>query len=478
MPQHVGPGRAQGHRRRRDDATTVARLRARRRHPARRHQRLRAVHVDGVEQPRLRPHQQPVRLRAASSAAARAARARSSAPAARPSASARHRRLDPHAGVLQRRLRPQADRRPGAGHAGSIPVAHERGDCAIVATGPLVPPRRGSDAARARPGRPRRRDDGATAMALGDPAAVRIDGLTVVDVEDNGARPGAPPSSSARAAARRPRRSRARGARIRRVRFGVAAPARSRSGRRCSPRRAGSRSACCSATARRIARRARARALGGAPLAAHAAGDRARHARARRAAAAPGARGALRRARPRRCARELSARIGDARRDALSARTPRAAPRHYKPLWPPFNWVYTAIFNVHASCRRRRCRSGSTPTGLPLGVQVVAAHGARSRHHRRGAGSRARIRRLGSAAGVVGTFFRSGCAGKRPVVRAHSGGRGRATRRPTGAGRPRPRLVAGIRPCGAERSSTPPACALTTGRSMGPLQTSYQPKPG
>ena len=75
----------------------------------------------------------------------------------------RHRRLDPAAGVLQRRLRPQADRRAWSPHTGHYPVPNERG-AALLGIGPLDPPGRGPDAGpardrRARRGRPHGPDD-------------------------------------------------------------------------------------------------------------------------------------------------------------------------------------------------------------------------------------------------------------------------------------------------------------------------------
>ncbi|KAK8758851.1 hypothetical protein V5799_003517 [Amblyomma americanum] len=51
---------------------------------------------------------------------------------------------------------------------------------------------------------------------------------------------------------------------------------------------------------------------------------------------------------------------------------PEPAPFHYQPMLKPFNYAYTAIFNVlgHPSCQ---CPVGiSRTTGTPLGVQVVA----------------------------------------------------------------------------------------------------------
>lgn len=51
-----------------------------------------------------------------------------------------------------------------------------------------------------------------------------------------------------------------------------------------------------------------------------------------------------------------------------------AAPRHHKPLWPPFNWVYTAILNV-MELPVTQVPMGLNGAGLPLGVQVAGNHG-------------------------------------------------------------------------------------------------------
>ncbi|MCS6912558.1 MAG: amidase [Myxococcales bacterium] len=53
---------------------------------------------------------------------------------------------------------------------------------------------------------------------------------------------------------------------------------------------------------------------------------------------------------------------------------PTVAPRHLRPLWPPFNWVYTAIVNV-MELPATQVPLGLGPSSLPLGVQVVAAWG-------------------------------------------------------------------------------------------------------
>jgi fatty acid amide hydrolase 2 len=47
------------------------------------------------------------------------------------------------------------------------------------------------------------------------------------------------------------------------------------------------------------------------------------------------------------------------------------APRHYKPLWPPFNFVYTAIVNV-MQLPATQVPLGLGSAGLPLGVQIIA----------------------------------------------------------------------------------------------------------
>lgn len=53
---------------------------------------------------------------------------------------------------------------------------------------------------------------------------------------------------------------------------------------------------------------------------------------------------------------------------------PAVAPRHYKPMWPPFNWVYTAIWNV-LEAAVTQVPLGLNRDGLPLGVQVIGLPG-------------------------------------------------------------------------------------------------------
>ncbi|MCP4867342.1 MAG: amidase [Proteobacteria bacterium] len=52
----------------------------------------------------------------------------------------------------------------------------------------------------------------------------------------------------------------------------------------------------------------------------------------------------------------------------------RTAPKHYYPLLRPFEWVYTAILNV-MQLPSTQVPLGLDSRGLPLGVQVAAAHG-------------------------------------------------------------------------------------------------------
>ena len=71
--------------------------------------------------------------------------------------------------------------------------------------------------------------------------------------------------------------------------------------------------------------------------------------------------------------REISDLLGD---DGLLLYPPytRPAPRHHTPLLPPFQWVYTAIFNA-LELPVTQVPLGLDRRGLPLGVQVVASHG-------------------------------------------------------------------------------------------------------
>ncbi|KFV71594.1 Fatty-acid amide hydrolase 2, partial [Struthio camelus australis] len=51
---------------------------------------------------------------------------------------------------------------------------------------------------------------------------------------------------------------------------------------------------------------------------------------------------------------------------------PTVAPRHHSPLCMPFNFAYTAIFNV-LGLPVTQCPLGLSSEGLPLGIQLVAA---------------------------------------------------------------------------------------------------------
>lgn len=69
---------------------------------------------------------------------------------------------------------------------------------------------------------------------------------------------------------------------------------------------------------------------------------------------------------------ELVDRIGDG--VMLYPSYPHPAPRHHRPLFPPFQWTYTAIMNV-MELPATQVPLGLNERGLPLGVQVVAKHG-------------------------------------------------------------------------------------------------------
>ena len=242
-----------------------------------------------IEQPRLRAQQQPVRLRRASSAAAPAARAQSSAPAARRSGSAATSAA--RSACRRSSTACSATSRP-AGWCparGQYPVAHGEAT-RIVATGPLC--RRAEDlwplvkhAGRARRHRRGRHGDDARRSGGGAHRSAHRRRR-----RGQRAQPGAP-RAQGRAGSGSPRRSPRAGARIRRVRFGALRRSFDIWSSTLAPPATGSRSACCSATGGARAARVELLEVGGAPLAAHAAGDRPRHARAHQPPGA-GARGA------------------------------------------------------------------------------------------------------------------------------------------------------------------------------------------
>ena len=53
---------------------------------------------------------------------------------------------------------------------------------------------------------------------------------------------------------------------------------------------------------------------------------------------------------------------------------PTPAPRHWKPVFPPVKWMYTAIFNA-MELPVTQAPLGLNRSGLPLGVQIAGAHG-------------------------------------------------------------------------------------------------------
>jgi fatty acid amide hydrolase 2 len=72
-------------------------------------------------------------------------------------------------------------------------------------------------------------------------------------------------------------------------------------------------------------------------------------------------------------ARELVDAIGP-RGVMLYPTHPKVAPRHYEAMFPPWNWGYTAIFNV-MDLPVTQVPLGLDAAGVPLGVQVVATPG-------------------------------------------------------------------------------------------------------
>ena len=370
----VGAGGAQGTSSPRHDATAVARLRAAGAIPLGVTNTSELCMWYETQQPRLRAHQQPLRRRRASSAAARAARARSSAPAARPSGSAATSAA--RSACRRSSTASSATSRPAASCPARGSIRWRRRGARASSPPARWPARRGSVAAPALMAGPDGHDEGATAMTLGDPSAVRLDELTVVDVEDNGLNPVAPRAQGG-AGARRRRARRARRA---------AAP---RALRRAAPLvrdLVGDADAAGDGQSFSVLLGNGRRTRGAVELAKWAV-RRSPHtlpaiglamlerindwAPARAAASSRWAAA---------CARELLDALGDGVMLYPSYVSP--APRHYKPLWPPFNFVYTAIINV-MQLPATQVPLGLGSEGLPLGVQIVGRPAARSRQHRR-----------------------------------------------------------------------------------------------
>ena len=238
----------------------------------------------------------------------------------------------------------------------------------IVATGPLA--RRAEDLwplTKILAG-PDGLDEGALEMALGDPAGVRIDRLTVVDVEDNGVNAVHP--ELRRAQQRVVDVLASAGARVRRTRFGAlrrsfeiwSATLAAADGQSFSVLLGNGRR---TRGAVELAKWAVRRSPHTLPAIGLAMLERVNHLAPSRAARAVELGRALR--------RQVLDAIGD---DGImlypSYVTP--APRHYKPLWPPFNFVYTAIINA-MELPATQVPLGLGAARLPLGVQVVAAPG-------------------------------------------------------------------------------------------------------
>ena len=248
--------------------------------------------------------------------------------------------------------------------SGQYPAAHGE-STRIVATGPLC--RRADDLwplVKILAG-PDGLDEGATAMALGDPAVVRLDCLTVLDVEDNGLNP---VHRELKVAQARVAEALARaGARIRRVRF----PSLRRSFDIWSSTLSAADGQSFSVLlgngkrtrgALELAKWAVRRSPHTLPAIGLAMLERVN-------GWAP-----ARTARYVQLGRALRAEILDALGDdgvMLYPSYVSPAPRHYRPLWPPFNFVYTAIINV-LQLPATQVPLGLGDEGLPLGLQVVA----------------------------------------------------------------------------------------------------------
>jgi fatty acid amide hydrolase 2 len=250
--------------------------------------------------------------------------------------------------------------------SGQYPAAHGEGT-RMVATGPLT--RRAADLwplVKIMSG-PDGKDEGAYAMSLGDPSTVRIDQLTVVDVEDNGA---FPVHRELVAAQQRVGAALTRaGARLRRVRFPLLRYSFEMWSATMSARHQqsfsellgnGQRTRGAVELVKWAARRSphTLPAIGLAML--ERVGD-----------LMPG-----RAARAVELATELTAQITDAIGDGimLYPSFPTPAPRHYAPLRAPFQFVYTAIVNV-MQLPATQVPLGLGAEGLPLGVQLVAGPG-------------------------------------------------------------------------------------------------------
>ncbi|HEY3353683.1 MAG TPA: amidase [Polyangia bacterium] len=253
---------------------------------------------------------------------------------------------------------------PNTGH---FPLAHGLGQ-RYLTTGPIA--RRAEDLwplVRILAG-PDGEDGGARALPLGDPAAVRLDELDVLVVEENGA---VPVHADLRYALWRAADALgARGARVRRARFTALARSfdiwAAMLGSVGGPSFA---SLMGEGTPVRPWRELARWLLGRSPHTFPAIG----------LAALEGLSAAV----PARQQRALA--LGAELHDELTRTIgpsgvllyppyPTTAPRHNAPLWPPFNWVYTAIFNV-MQLPVTVAPLGLDGAGLPLGVQIAGIEG-------------------------------------------------------------------------------------------------------
>jgi fatty acid amide hydrolase 2 len=251
--------------------------------------------------------------------------------------------------------------------SGQYPVAEGEAS-RMLATGPIT--RRAEDLMpllRLLAG-PDGQDAGATEWPLGDPASVEIASLTVLDVQDNGV---VRVSDDLRAAQRRCAEHLARrGATVRRV--SIAGLARSfdiwttmlseaSSTSFASLLASGGRFRAAPELVRWALRRSP-HTLPAIALATFEALPWVSDARLRRLME-----------QGRALREELVAQIGPTG-VMLYPSYSRPAPRHYRPLLTPFDWIYTAIFNA-MQMPVTQVPLGLNGSGLPLGVQVAAVHG-------------------------------------------------------------------------------------------------------
>jgi fatty acid amide hydrolase 2 len=250
---------------------------------------------------------------------------------------------------------------------GQFPISHGAA-LRMLATGPIC--RRAEDLwplLRILAG-PDGEDDGCVPFALGDPDTVRIEGLRVLDVEDNGC---VRVSDDLRDAQRRAAEALARrGARVERARvpdlkwsLPIWSSLMALAGGPSFAERLGSGVPVSAAA--ELVRFLLGRSAHTLPAIGLVAIERLQ-------GTSPGMmnrfaeKGRLLR-------EELVERIGP-NGVMLYPSYPTPAPKHGKPLLPPFQWVYTAILNA-MQMPSTQVPLGLNAQGLPLGVQVVAVHG-------------------------------------------------------------------------------------------------------